>query len=513
MSGSSGITQVAGITAVAAVSGGGGGGVASLNALTGALTITSHGGSISVSAGTNNIDLIANTGGAGTVTTISVVSANSFSGTIANATTTPAITIKVSALPATKIGTGAVDNTEFSYLDGVTSSIQTQFSGKQGNIQYQNQGIDVGSSGGISTINFAGGAVIASATGTVLTVRCSATGGGGTGTVESVTVVSANGFKGTVASATTTPKITLDVSALDAVKIGTGIVSNTEFGYLDGVTSSIQTQINGKQNSGNYITALTGDGAASGPGSASFTLATVNITTGTFGSAAVTPSFTVNGKGLITSASNVPISILASQISDSGANGRQILQAATTAAAQDALGMGAFGKAFIAVATTAAAQGMLEAGTVGLQIFKTSTTAAAQLVLGMGTFGQAFIAASTTAAAQSMLEAGTVGLQIFKTATTAAAQNALGGGAVGEALFATATTAAAQNILNISTFGATLTITADATAARNVLLAPGSVITGVSGAAAITNLVSLTSGNYASITPVSTTIYFITDAT
>jgi len=34
-------------------------------------------------------------------------------------------------------------------------------------------------------------------------------------------------------------------SGIDATKIGTGVVSNTEFGYLDGVTSAIQTQING----------------------------------------------------------------------------------------------------------------------------------------------------------------------------------------------------------------------------------------------------------------------------
>ena len=36
-------------------------------------------------------------------------------------------------------------------------------------------------------------------------------------------------------------------SAIDASKIGSGLVSNTEFGYLDGVTSAIQTQLNAKQ--------------------------------------------------------------------------------------------------------------------------------------------------------------------------------------------------------------------------------------------------------------------------
>lgn len=35
-------------------------------------------------------------------------------------------------------------------------------------------------------------------------------------------------------------------SGIDATKIGGGAVSNTEFGYLDGVTSKIQTQLNGK---------------------------------------------------------------------------------------------------------------------------------------------------------------------------------------------------------------------------------------------------------------------------
>jgi hypothetical protein len=36
-------------------------------------------------------------------------------------------------------------------------------------------------------------------------------------------------------------------AAIDATKIGAGSVSNTEFGYLDGVTSAIQTQFTGKQ--------------------------------------------------------------------------------------------------------------------------------------------------------------------------------------------------------------------------------------------------------------------------
>jgi len=51
------------------------------------------------------------------------------------------------------------------------------------------------------------------------------------------------------------------------------------------------------------ITSLTGDGTASGPGAAAFTLATVNLNVGSFGSSTSIPTFTVNAKGLITAAS------------------------------------------------------------------------------------------------------------------------------------------------------------------------------------------------------------------
>ncbi len=70
--------------------------------------------------------------------------------------------------------------------------------------------------------------------------------GSGSGTVTTISVASANGFSGTVASASTTPVITINASGLDAAKIANGSVSNTEFQYLDGVTSSIQTQLSGK---------------------------------------------------------------------------------------------------------------------------------------------------------------------------------------------------------------------------------------------------------------------------
>lgn len=90
----------------------------------------------------------------------------------------------------------------------------------------------------------------------------------------------------------------------------------TEIGYVNGVTSAIQTQLNGKQTSGNYITALTGDGTATGPGSVGLTLATVNSNVGSFGSATQTSTVTVNAKGLVTAASNTSIQIAESQVTN-----------------------------------------------------------------------------------------------------------------------------------------------------------------------------------------------------
>ena len=62
----------------------------------------------------------------------------------------------------------------------------------------------------------------------------------------------------------------LQSSAGGVIEVAT--TTSTELGYVSGVTSSIQTQLNGKQATGNYITALTGDVVATGPGSVAATI-------------------------------------------------------------------------------------------------------------------------------------------------------------------------------------------------------------------------------------------------
>ncbi len=88
------------------------------------------------------------------------------------------------------------------------------------------------------------------------------------------------------------------------VTIAQHVADASHNGYL---SSTDWSTFNGKQASGSYITALTGDAAASGPGSAALTLATVNSNVGTFGDATHVAQVTVNAKGLITAASSVAI--------------------------------------------------------------------------------------------------------------------------------------------------------------------------------------------------------------
>lgn len=132
---------------------------------------------------------------------------------------------------------------------------------------------------------------------------------GNVGTFPVATItVNAKGLI-TAASATTIGNLTdvgtdgiVITGGIGAV-LGTGtsiaqhVADTTHNGYL---SSTDWTTFNAKQPAGNYITALTGDVTASGPGSVAATLTTVNGNVGSFTYA----SITVNAKGLITAASS-----------------------------------------------------------------------------------------------------------------------------------------------------------------------------------------------------------------
>lgn len=67
-------------------------------------------------------------------------------------------------------------------------------------------------------------------------------------------------------------------------------------------------------NSGDQTITLTGDVGGTGTGSFATTLATVNSDVGSFGSASAVPTFTVNGKGLVTAAGSASVQITTGQV-------------------------------------------------------------------------------------------------------------------------------------------------------------------------------------------------------
>lgn len=125
------------------------------------------------------------------------------------------------AIDATKIANGTVSNAEFQTLDGVTSSIQTQIDAKASTASLT---AHTGASTGVHGV-----------TGAVL----------GTSDTQVVTNKTIDADLNTI---TNIENADIKIgAAIDAAKIANGTVSNAEFQTLDGVTSSIQTQIDSKQ--------------------------------------------------------------------------------------------------------------------------------------------------------------------------------------------------------------------------------------------------------------------------
>jgi hypothetical protein len=361
------------------------------------------------------------TGGAGTVTSVSVTTANGVSGTVVNASSTPAITLTLGAITPTSIAaTGAVTG---SNLSGTNTGDQTTVSGNAGTATRLATARSIAMTGDVSwtvatfdgsgNVTAAGtiganavtfgkfvaatqaafiGATVAGNFGELTPTQATAqlnvfsstlkglaplSGGGtanflradgtwaappsGAGTVTSASVTSANGFAGTVATATTTPAITISTTvtgllkgngtAISAATAATDYVAPSAYASTNGHTMStarllgrttaatgaaeeisvaggltltggiLTAPSNISGNAGTATTlatgrtlAVTGDLTWTSPsfnGSANVTaagtLATVNANVGAFGSAIAVPVITVNAKGLVTAVSTAAL--------------------------------------------------------------------------------------------------------------------------------------------------------------------------------------------------------------
>ena len=143
-----------------------------------------------------------------------------------------------------KVSASAVTATELGYVDGVTSAIQTQIDSKQATI-----------TGAATTIDdadlTASRALVSDGSGKVAVSAVTATEVGYLDGVSSAIQTQIDSKQATITGAATTIDDT-NLTASRAVvsdgsgKVAVSVVTSTEIGYLDGVSSAIQTQLNTK---------------------------------------------------------------------------------------------------------------------------------------------------------------------------------------------------------------------------------------------------------------------------
>lgn len=198
---------------------------------------------------------IATTAGTGTVTSVSVVSANGFAGTVANPTTTPAITLSTSVTGLVK-GNGTALSAAVAATDYVAPSAYASANGLTMSTS-RLLGRTTASTGAAEEISVAGGLTLSAG---VLT--------GASGTVTSVT-----GTSPVVSSGGTTPAISMPAATTSV----NGYLTSTDWTTFNNKGSGTVTSVSGT-GTVNGIT-LTGTVTSSGSLTLGGTLSGVSLTT------------------------------------------------------------------------------------------------------------------------------------------------------------------------------------------------------------------------------------------
>jgi hypothetical protein len=181
----------------------------------------------------------------GSITTAKIADTNVTAAKLASTLDLSGKTITFpTGIPAVNIGAGTVDNTELGYLNGVTSAVQTQIDSKQATI-----------TGGATTITSsdltASRALTSNASGKVAVSSVTSTELGYVSGVTSAIQTQLDAKQATITGSATT----IDTESLTASravisnssqKIAVSATTDTELGYLSGVTSAVQTQLDAK---------------------------------------------------------------------------------------------------------------------------------------------------------------------------------------------------------------------------------------------------------------------------
>ena len=286
----------------------------------------------------------------------------------------------------------------------------------------------------------------------------------GTGSVTSVSVVTANGVSGIVANPTTTPAITLTLGAITPTSVtSTGNITGAN---LVGI------------NTGNQTITLSGDvsGVSTGSPATSLvaTLANSGVTANTYGSSTQIPVFTVDSKGRVTNVTNTTISVGTGTVTSVSSSGGSTGMSLTTTSPTTTPSITLSGTLGIAnggtgqTTATAAINALLpsQAGQGGKYLSTNGSTISWIAGDGLGTV-------------TSVTANGTQGVTTLVTNGTTTPNIAIGLGAITPTSVAAVGTVSGSNLSGTNTGDQTITLTGEVTGSGTGSFATSLSTTGV----------------------------------